>query len=1325
MSDFKWTKEQLLALRCTGGDLLLTAAAGAGKTAVLSQRCIHLLTDAKPRCNIDELLVLTYTEAAAAEMKRRIGNALYQRSRTEPGNHHLRRQLALLDKARISTIHSFCRSVLREFFYRIGIDPGFGILDADEAGLIRIQIANDLLEDCYDRAGNIVRPEQFISFAESFSSQSQDRQLINLLIRMNSFLDTLRDREQWISSWQDQQQAIHEQHPKKLVVVEQQQKIFRQQIDLIIRQLEFARKTISHFPKLDFYTAYITDELMEKLQTIQTLLGDEGFDTALEKIGNIQKFKRAPTRPKGLSNENIAPVKNLIDQAKSQFKSITEKLSVQVSDVLNQLSSTSGSVDLLINLHQEFIKRYQKYKYQQNMLDFSDLEHYCLKLLGDDGDGNNDVARQLNRRYKNILVDEYQDISPLQEAIIRRIADAGALADVGGDLAKNKEPSTLENRPNLFMVGDVKQSIYSFRQADPRIFLEKYHSFGPVDSAAAKADRLPGNRRIDLNRNFRSRREIINSINFIFSRCMTDDFGEIDYLNDAQLVYGADYYGQADGNDNQADSRSDQPAVELQLLERNLGNNHSAEKPASSSNSTEGADEADDQQDIDATRREAVMVARRIRQMVGADHPEGKAEFNILDSETKTSRPVQYSDIVILLRSMKVNAEIWNEIFHQMQVPLHAEMTTGFFQATEIQDMVNLLGLIDNPRQDIPLASVLRGPLVGLSESQLAAVRLHCPDESFYGAVTEYADRGGDEQLKQKLSRFFDNLNHWRSLARRGPLARLIWRIYRQNHLLSFVSGQNDGRQRYNNLLHLHDRARQFDTFANQGLSRFLRFLEKLREEDGDFAAAPVLTEADNVVRIMSIHKSKGLEFPVVIVGGLAKKFNKADSRHQVLFTQPENGCAGLRVVDSVSNDRWPTVCHNIIAETIDQKQLTEEMRILYVALTRAREKLLLFATVDLEKRQQQWQSWSFHRNAALPEFQLRSAQAPIDWLGSALAAHPDMCGFLGNSPESENNSKRQSVLGTESRFAVVSYSGSELAEILQNTLPAKRRKSSSDFSTDSLTKKDRSKITPELQKVIDRIKWQYPHQNLTNLPARTSVSELKRRFDFQQDPDFQPDPGVMRIPADSCQIQKPFDLKPRFLSDQAQTPSATEIGTLTHLLLQMLDFSSPVSQSEIARQLLSLQKEGFFTEQQARWIKTDRIAEFFESALGQEMFARRGSLQREWPFTLALPTDYLNSQPQSNKSAGNEPAVQERVLVRGIIDAFYESEAGITIIDFKTDRLSPEQCPLRARQYHLQMKLYQRAVQEILNKTVNQLFIYFLHPALAYSVPMNHELSF
>lgn len=903
----------MTAIREVRRSVLATAAAGGGKTAVLAQRCTYLLSQADPRANVEDLLVLTFNESAANEMRRRIREAFMEQVKREPTTAGAVRQLALLDQAKILTVHAFCSTVIREYFYLLSLDPAYEILDADEADLLKTQAAHEVFEGFYNATDRKEQANEIHRFLQIYGSDISDRELIYLLTRLHNFLGSLSDRSGWLEACQPLSQRLGAPEIKSLHIVRRQREILLDGLDRAILRFGHALKIEAPCTGAQVYGEYLQKTLCE-LNELQRSLKDENDTEAMGKLKEF-RFSNLPRRPKDIPEESLQPIQDFIKKARDHFKAIQQRYVLTDSLILKQLAETMPHANVLIALHGEFSCRYEQIKQGQMALDFNDLEHQCLKLLRE----HPDVALQLHRRYKYILVDEYQDISPIQEEIIRSIHESA------GD---DGTPAS-----NLFMVGDVKQSIYGFRRADPDIFLDKLAKYAPTSQDRKVGAGKDVGLRVELNKNFRSRRGIIEGINTIFSRCMTKPFCGVDYERDAQLVFGAeDYYTTKDAAGNLPSSQSCD--IEIHLIESRPTVSDAQETPDDQADHEDA--EQMDKREVEKVRREAQIIARRIRRMVGSDDPGRKGKFQLLDPAKKQWHDAAYRDIVVLLRSMKGRAEIWNEVFQREGIPVSLELRRGFFEATEIQDMICLLRLIDNIRQDISLASVLRSPIVGLNETQLARIRLSTPQGSYAQAVRDYAKQGPDKELADRLGQFLDQLGRWQRNAREKNLSELIWEIYRQSGLLGYVLGLKQPKVRHGNLLALHDRACQFDRFARQGLSQFLRFIDQLQEEEGDFGPARVLTESENVVRIMSIHHSKGLEFPVVIVGDLGRKMNQHHSKDRFLFDHREPGSIGLKIVDPLRQDRWDTLAYRQIADDIQRRQLAEEMRLLYVAMTQS-----------------------------------------------------------------------------------------------------------------------------------------------------------------------------------------------------------------------------------------------------------------------------------------------------------------------------------------------------------------------------------------------------
>ncbi len=1361
----QWTKEQLLAIKSRDGEVLLGASAGSGKTGVLAERCVDLLLHKS--CEVDEMLVVTFTDAAAAEMRARIGKRLGECVRGNPGDVFLRRQYALLDKAHISTIHAFCMGLLREYFYELGIDGGFKVMDAEEARLLQLETARDLLEEYYEQIGaGDGGNDAFCKLVESYGPGVDDGSLVGLLVRLHNFLDTLEDRQEWHKSCEaamgvgrDVGGADDEAGGNigDLLLVQVQKQLLSRRVQRQIDALRHVQLVIRMYPELGYYGDYVNRlwGLFERLyKGLQGELTSQSVGGIREVLAELSRLPNLPRRPRGVDAGTAELVKGLLGNVKSQAKEYGQRYSFDVEEIDGQLQLNSPLMGIIVELQREFGRRYEHAKSRVNAFDFADLEHKALELLlGKDG-GLSEVAWQLRGQFKYVMVDEYQDISAIQEKILQCVSrsDVSQLG-LSSEGKKGCNGGDLLCGGNLFMVGDVKQSIYGFRQADPGIFLKKYHGFellGDVGDAAIREPmQLSGKGkqvRIDLNKNFRSRRGVINGVNYIFGRCMTSKFGGVDYKGNAELVFGAEYY---DGADMARQRDGGREAVQVHLIDE--GNNGGAGARAGV-----GGNAVADEQEIDKDSWEPLLVSRLIKQMVSGE--EGQERLMVFDRVSGEERPVEYRDIVILLRSLKGVAEKWCEVLRAEGIAVHAELSRGYFAATEVRDMITLLSLIDNPQQDVELAAILRSWIVGLDESQLAEIKLHaqggCGDAGeddlgdgdadevlkkdevafagYYYAVLKYMSSGSSEEIRGKLIEFMGQLDLWRDKARRGKLADLVWGIYEDTGMLAYVSGLQDGQQRHNNLLHLYDRAMQFDSFSYRGLAKFIRFIDTLIEEKGDFSPAPVLSEADNVVRIMSIHKSKGLEFPVVILAMLGKEFNRRDERQSVLLGRPEIYPLGLSVVDRLSRESWKTLSYNVVQESIKETSLEEELRLLYVAMTRARERLILVGRVDIAKRDKELRVWSRQGDNPLPEFTMRQASSAMDWLLPALVGHRDVqrslwldgAGMGDGADDGQvlRAGQGRQPVAEEGQFDVFVYNSDNLG------VGGKQGRDSNvgvEKIKEILNDADRSDgnkgdyVSGEVRTVIEQVEWRYRHEALTRLWAHTSVTQMKKDSSGEM---WQGDRQGQRpyYLVKECDSEygddyvgsNVFKQKCKFLSDESNGVDTLERGTLTHLFLQKLKMHGPLDEKGLQKQFDGMIKQGIFKDEHRAVINIRAVAGLFESELGAEMLRHKDNMQREWAFTLAMPVSKV--YPEADLS---EEDSRENVLLRGIIDCFYVTEAGVVIIDYKTDKVNREQCAIRAESYSQQLGLYKLAVEKILGKNVVVSYLYFIEPQVVWKI--------
>ena len=981
-----WTDDQWNAITVKGANMLVAAAAGSGKTAVLVERIIRRIADEHDPIDVDRLLVATFTKAAAAEMKHRIRDALESALLEQPRSQHLRRQLALIGRASITTLHSFCLEVIQRYYALIGLDPGFRMANETESELMRQDLLAALLEEKYEMSQEA---DAFWKLAEFYGGERGDAGLHELVMKL---YDQSRSHP-WPDQWMMEMTSMFG-HEGEVDLSVWQDSLLRS----IRMDLQGAAELLNQglaITELPGGPSPYGDNLREDAHRLDILIAatEAPWEVLVEAFSAISFSKLKPCRGDSYDKELQEEVKALRKAVKDTLEGIRKELFIRTDeDFAAEMRDLSPILLALTNLVHEFGLSYQKEKSAKRLLDFSDLEHYCLQILRDPDSAPgrlipSQAAQEYRRQFAEVLLDEYQDTNQVQEAICFLIS--------------NEQPG------NRFMVGDVKQSIYRFRLAEPGLFLQKYKSYtsaeeniGTMLSGAAADDRGV---RIDLARNFRSRREVVDSVNFIFKQVMNESVGEISYDNRAALAYGANF----------PDLEGADYSAELLLIDRttepeDVVNDSLADEDVEQ----EGPENAEGEeavfpfdgaaleaQELETAQLEARAIAVRIKELMGTSQS-GEQPFLVYDKKTGGNRPAAYRDIVILLRATGQWSPILIEELRLHGIPAYAELNSGYFKATEVEIMMSLLKVIDNPYQDVPLAAVLRSPIVSLNAEQLAKIRLAAKKAPFYEAVQAFAGKEGGkgdlQETREQLRQFLHNHERWRMEARNGSLADLIWNLYRETGLYDFVGAMPGGVQRQANLRALYDRARQFETTSFRGLFRFLRFIERMQDSGADLGTARALGEQEDVVRIMSIHKSKGLEFPIVFVAGIGKMFNQRDMREHFLIHK-ELGF-GPKFVDTALRISYPTLPALAIRRRMKLETLAEEMRILYVALTRAKEKLILIGTAKkLEKALQNWASASDKsrfRTAGLYAGQSQMLLG-LDW---SLADSPSECANMAAS---------------------------------------------------------------------------------------------------------------------------------------------------------------------------------------------------------------------------------------------------------------------------------------------------------------------------------------
>ncbi|MDT9724436.1 helicase-exonuclease AddAB subunit AddA [Xylanibacillus composti] len=1288
--DVTWTDEQWAAITARGTDILVAAAAGSGKTAVLVERIIRRVLDTDNPVDIDRMLVSTFTKAAADEMRGRIREALEGELEKNPDSPHIRRQLALIHRASITTLHAFCMEVISQHYEHIPLDPGFRIAGEHEAELLRTEAMETLLESSYE-----TKPEDslFWQLVDVFGGERSDADFMNLALRLHEFSRS----HPWPSHWLADMAQSFADAANDTQLNHWTSSLFaavRQQVDaamsLLRRAIDLCAEPGGPIPYADQFQSEL-----EMAAALAEACEQGEWETLYNAFQSVAFSRLKPCRGDEYDKSLQEKAAGLRKKAKEKLEKASREWFARTPDEMrNEVLALAPLMGELAGFVEAFDTQYAALKRDKGLLDFSDLEHLTLRILRhpDSTPAHmlpSDAALAFREQFAEVLVDEYQDTNLVQETILSLLSGGAG-----------------EQAGSRFMVGDVKQSIYRFRLADPGLFLGKYKRFTRLDSHMAETGPFseqeeclaePGTPvqaglRIDLARNFRSRQEVVDAVNFLFRQMMREQVAEIEYDESAELKYGHGFPQPAEGGQDLA--------VELLVVDREeeaAGSSGTASDESSDSESedVQGADE--DASELLAAQLEARIIARRIRQLIGAD---GSAPMQVYDKKLKGCRPLAYRDVVVLLRATQQWAPEMLEEFRLMGIPAFADLQTGYFRAGEVEWALALLSLIDNPQQDIPLAAVLRSPVVGLQAEELAAIRAGRQGMTYYDAVVAYAaaEEGARTELQDRLSLFLQRLQAWREQAAQGALSTLIWDLYRETGLYDFAGGLPGGAQRQANLRALYDRARQYEATSFRGLFRFLRFIEKIRDSGSDLGAARALGEQEDVVRIMSIHKSKGLEFPVVFVAGLGKKFNQQDARSAFLLHK-ELGF-GPKVVDRELHVSYPSLPYMAIRHRMRMEMLAEEMRILYVALTRPKEKLILIGTVqNREKALQQWEAAADITGLQLPSTLLAEANSFLDWLGPCLIRHP------ASEPLRRQSSSRQApewLRRDTSRWKVAALGPDAAGQAAPaSEWMADERRMAAIRNNEPLPDWDGSAWREELGKRLD---WHYPYRAASALLSKTSVSELKRMGErhWQAEAEDYQAAGVLPdgtvVHSDTAAAYRHRLLRrPRFVEERGL--SAVEKGTVYHAVMQAISLTGPLSEETVLQELERMRETRMLRADQLREIDPGKIAAFFASELGRRMLAS-SDVRRELPFSYALPVEEVYGDIDDSLAS-------ETVLMQGVIDCLFRDEQGWVLLDYKTDSLRGRKPQEAAEAYRTQLKLYAQAIERIWGEPVSEKYVF------------------
>jgi ATP-dependent helicase/nuclease subunit A len=1265
-----WTEDQQKAITTRDCNLLVAAAAGSGKTAVLVERIIKIVTDENRPTDIDKLLVVTFTNAAASEMRERIGEAISKELHKNPQSRLLQRQLTLLNRSSITTIHSFCLEVIRNNFHVVDLDPNFRIADQTEAVLLKQEALEELFEDRYISIAEENKnhdESNFLNLVEAYSNNKEDLGLKAIVLNLYNFAMSATEPIRWLleaaEDFNIKEGYSFSDTPWAKVLMG----------DIKIELLGIEKVMIKAL------------KIIENNEAIA--LYEEVFKADLASIGDLisaasNSFENLADTFEGLSFPKLTTIKACKDKEKQKLvQEIRNKVKKQLLELQQQVMGANSDTalrdikklyPLMLELSQLVIDLQEKYrgkKKERSIIDFNDFEHYCLDILMEKDESGevilypdgkpkpSTVAVQLRNKYEEILIDEYQDSNMVQETLLNIISR-----------------EKIEAPNNVFMVGDVKQSIYRFRQAKPELFLSKYNSYSKIDGADT--------RKITLYKNFRSREEVINAVNYIFKQIMCKNIGELDYTDEEALNLGAHF------EDLKEQGIVGGP-VELHLIEKEA---QDVAEESSENGETEeelGEEENKNSEEESPTniQLEARIVAKRIKELM--EHKEGEA-FKIYDKNIKAYRFVDYKDIVILLRATSNWAPSFLEELKLEGIPVYADTGTGYFNTIEIQIIMSLLQVIDNPRQDIPMLSILRSPIGGFTSEELVDIRIGQREISFYEAIinlVESTEIENHEELEhqlviKKLSVFLEKLTHWREICKYMPIDEFIWQLYTDTGYYGYIGAMPAGIQRQANLRVLFQRARQFEETSYKGLFNFINFINKLKVSSGDMGSAKTLGENENVVRIMSIHKSKGLEFPVVFLSGTGKNFNLMDINKSILFHH-ELGY-GPDFVDPIRRISYPTVLKQALRKKIKIESLSEEMRVLYVAFTRAKEKLIITGAMkNIEKNIARMSSSLEENSEKLGEYEILKGKSYLDWIVPAVIRHKDGKA-LRELIDIEDSSVN--LLNDPSSWVVRFWNRDHIKK-------EEKQEAATVISTGEKLKELQEKVTDEkyTAEIERRLGFRYKYEMSTKMPTVLTVTELKRKFNVE----------ITEGTSSNMYVPK-LITKPKVL-DGVLGLSAAEKGTAMHSVVQRLDLTKVSTISEIEAQVQILIEKLLISKEEGKSIRLEKLVKLFKTPLGQRMVNAYESklLKREVPFHMEI------SSADIYKSLPTEIYSEEKIMLQGIIDCYFEENEKIILVDYKTDSVKDGEVNALIEKYKTQLDYYARALEATLGKQVKESYLY------------------
>lgn len=1245
MSSPKWTKEQQEVIDSRDCNLLVAAAAGSGKTAVLVERIIQIITDKEKPVDIDSLLVVTFTNAAASEMRERIGDAIGKALEKNPEDTHLQNQLVLLNKASITTIHSFCLEVIKSNFHKIDLDPNFRIGDETECSILKLETIEEVFEEFYEK-----KESDFYKLVESYSEKRGDTNLQHMVLSIYSFVMSSPYPMKWledsVSEFNIDDNFDFSTSKWAKIILD----TIKIQISGIVNNFDKALEMVDGIEELETFA----DKLKIEYKMIKNLLDscDEGWQEAykaavsLEFENYAKGVKRIPKGAEEYIKDAKDKAKKIRDDSKKSLEAIQNStFNKNVSALNKEIEMLYPIVNSLSKIIKRFIELYSERKREKGIIDFNDIEHFALAILtktDENGQvGASDIALEYRDKFYEIFIDEYQDSNFVQEVLLSTIAKI--------------------QTPNRFMVGDVKQSIYRFRQAKPEIFLEKYATYG--------TEKGEKNRKIMLYKNFRSRKEVIDSCNYVFENIMSKNIGEIEYTKDEALNLGASF----------------KESVEEKVIVGGPTEIHLMEKAQKNDNDPD--QEEQPEEELDNIQLEARMVGQIIKNLMSPDE-EGNV-YKVYDKKLDDYRVVDFKDIVILLRATSAWAPVFADELINMGIPTYADTGMGYFDTIEIKTVMSFLRIIDNPMQDIPLLSVLKSPILpstSFTPEDFIDIRLENSNTNLYECMRLICENEDEDkkEIREKCRRFLNNLKEYKEKSLYMSTDEFLWHLYMKSGYYAYVGALPSGSQRQANLKILFERAKQFEETSFKGIFNFINFIDKIKKSNSDMGSAKTLGENANVVRIMSIHKSKGLEFPIVFCSAMSKNFNTMDFKKDMLYHY-ELGF-GPQLVDLDRRISYPSIAKEALKYKMNLENLSEEMRILYVALTRAKEKLILTGSVkDISGTLNKW-SKNLDGDNPVSQYDVLKAKNYLDWIMPSVLKHKD---FKEVRKEyqldvlSQSNHDSKWSFNTWEKDDVIVEEKEEETNIESLLKEMEERRNDVDYS----------------ETIIEKLNYIYPYKESVKVSASISVSEIKKMQSIHEE-DY----------SESMYEEKITLKRPLFIqeSEAKNKISPQERGTIVHLVMEVLDLNKINTIDQIKEQIRDLIKREIITEKQSLVINPFKIYKFFKSDIGKRILSAKFIKREQSIYSQIKMNDiYLNNEDVQNNRAIYE---EESLMLRGIIDLYFEEDDELIIVDYKTDYIDEDNKQDVIDRYRKQLDLYAESLTKLTGKKIKEKYLYLFN---------------